>query len=218
MIDHVAVRRPAAPRRRLLSLTQLSLALSCLLLLPACSTMFRGRPMGGADRAKVEGLQTVLAERAERLDDRDRQAIGDVLLNAEREHRLDPLLLVALIEHESRWDADAVSSHSALGLMQVKAPVAMPVAKELGIPWKGAGTLFEPVSNVRIGVAYFAEMMERFGDVSLALTAYNIGPNRTAQILAADGDPPAGFARAVLGRYERIRRDAPAPIVRTAGL
>jgi len=215
---HSATVRPAALRRRGGQLAQLALVACCLLLLPACSTMFRGRPLAGADRAKVDGLQQVLAERAERLDDRDRQGIADVLLQAERQHRLDPLLLVALIEHESRWDADAVSRHSALGLMQVKAPVALPVARQLGIPWNGEATLFEPVSNVRIGVAYFAEMMDRFGDVNLALTAYNIGPNRTAQILAADGDPPAGFARAVLDRYERIRRSAPAPVVRTAGL
>lgn len=192
---------------------------AAIVLASACSTSHLGTPTSGIEHGgRADGLSAVLAQRAERLDLAERKAVAEVLRGAQRQHQLDPFLLVALIEHESRWNAQAVSSHRALGLMQVKAPVAMPIARALEIEFDPATTLFDPASNVRIGVAYFAEMMDRFGNVDLALTAYNIGPNRTARILADGGKPPKRFSQAVLARYERIRASAPQAVVQTAGL
>lgn len=217
-MDTTSLAALSGPHRLRAHLTRLAFAMGLLLLVPACASVHFGTPAGHTEDARVAAMHSVLATRAQRLETRDQHAVAEVLLDAERHHGLDPLLLVALIEHESRWDARAVSSHRALGLMQVKGPVGKPVAEALEIPWSGESTLFDPVSNVRVGIAYFAEMMDRFGVVELALTAYNIGPNRTASIIAVDGDPPQGFARAVLARYERIRAGAPAAVVRTAGL
>jgi soluble lytic murein transglycosylase len=189
-----------------------------VVLASACSTAHLGTPTSGIEHGRADGLSAVLAQRAERLDRAEQKAVAEVLRAAQREHQLDPFLLVALIEHESRWNARAVSSHRALGLMQVKAPVAKPIAHALEIEFDPATTLFDPVANVRIGVAYFAEMMDRFGNVDLALTAYNIGPNRTARILAGGGKPPVRFSQAVQARYQRIRAGAPQTAIQTAGL
>src|SRR5262245_34653434 len=97
---------------------------AALFVASACSTSHLGTPTTGVERGgRADGLSAVLAQRAERLDLAEQKAIAEVLRGAQRQHQLDPFLLVALIEHESRWNAQAVSSHRALGLMQVKAPV-----------------------------------------------------------------------------------------------
>ena len=52
-------------------------------------------------------------------------------------------------------------------------------------------------ANVRVGVSYLAELMERYGDVSLALAAYNWGPTRIAQRLRRGEPVPVLYSRRV---------------------
>lgn len=79
---------------------------------------------------------------------------------------LDPRLLASLVWVESRFDQHAVSPKGAVGLAQV-----MPdTAKMLGIRLK------DPLENLAGGAHYLRVNMERFGNVELALAAYNGGP------------------------------------------
>ena len=83
------------------------------------------------------------------------------------ERRLDPLLVQALMQVESGYNADALSQRGAMGLMQL-----MPgTARDLKVddPW-------DPEQNVRGGTEYLRRMMDRFGTVEGALAAYNAGP------------------------------------------
>lgn len=90
-----------------------------------------------------------------------------LIRNTAREHDVPPALVKAVIAAESRFDVDAVSRKGAQGLMQL-----MPgTAAELGV----ADPLVAD-QNVRGGVRYLREMLDRFGDMSTALAAYNAGP------------------------------------------
>ena len=191
---------------------RLLLVSSMLLGLPACSTLRLGRPIGAEERGRAAQIQTILADRAPAIDPRSRVAIADVLMSAEQTQGLDALLALAVMEQESGFRPDAVSQ-GALGLMQINASVGRSVAEELGIPWKDRRTLFDPVTNTRIGVSYLVEMLGRFGKRELALTAYNMGPNRLDELLASRQKPQYSFARSVLARRARLQRIQADPVV-----
>lgn len=88
-------------------------------------------------------------------------------------HGLDPKLLHALVVTESAYRADARSPAGAGGLTQL-----MPgTAEELGVVNR-----FDPVENLRGGADYLARQIRRFGDLRLALAAYNAGPARVARL------------------------------------
>lgn len=78
-------------------------------------------------------------------------------------------LMSGLIQQESQWNPDAVSSAGAQGLTQL-----MPeTARQLGVT-----DPFDPAQSIEGGSRYLADMLDRFnGSIELALAAYNAGPN-----------------------------------------
>ena len=92
---------------------------------------------------------------------------------------LDAALSFALIRAESAWQSDARSHANAVGLMQLLPSTGESMARQLGIPWRGSGTLLDPALNIRLGSRYLARQVERFdGSPWLAAAAYNAGPGR----------------------------------------
>jgi soluble lytic murein transglycosylase-like protein len=114
-------------------------------------------------------------------------------------------LVLALIQVESSGNNFAVSHVGAMGLMQLMPATAEEVAGRIGLPWEGPDMLFEPVSNVRLGVVYLRQMIDRYGSVSTALAAYNWGPTRIAERLRQGEPVPAVYARRVLSVYEKAK-------------
>ena len=98
--------------------------------------------------------------------------------------RLDPFLMMALIAQESTFQADVRSVANAYGLMQVVPATGRRYAQTLGIRPFRTARLTEPETNVRIGMAYFSDLMRQFGDVAAALAAYNAGEHRVARWVA----------------------------------
>ena len=128
-------------------------------------------------------------------------------MEIEQEHGISVLLLVALIERESRFDPLAKGPRGSLGLMQLRPFVGEDVAGRIGVPWQGAQTLFDPVANVRIGTSYLKELLDRFGSLELALAAYNIGPTRLARRLARGEVRSPAFVSRVLLEYQELQRE-----------
>ena len=62
------------------------------------------------------------------------------------------------------------------------ASTAREVAKDLGLPWGGAGALVQPNLNIRLGLGYLAQLEEKFGDPYVAIAAYNLGPERASRM------------------------------------
>lgn len=90
---------------------------------------------------------------------------------------LDPYLVAAVVNVESGFRPDVVSSAGAVGLMQVKPSTAAAVARAAGIGGRmDTRALSDPDTNLRIGTRYLAELVARYdGDTALALAAYNAG-------------------------------------------
>jgi hypothetical protein len=96
-----------------------------------------------------------------------------------REYKVDPALVRAVIHAESAFNAKAISSKGAQGLMQL-----MPgTASDLGV-----SNAFDARQNIEGGVKYLAQLLAQFdGDTRLATAAYNAGPGAVRKY---DGIPP----------------------------
>jgi soluble lytic murein transglycosylase len=98
--------------------------------------------------------------------------------------KLDPFLMTALIAQESTFQADVRSVANAYGLMQILPSTGRRYAPSLGIRPFRTARLTEAETNVRIGMAYFSDLMRMFGHVAPALAAYNAGEHRVSRWLA----------------------------------
>lgn len=126
------------------------------------------------------------------------RAAIDRLINVNAaESEIDPALIEAIISNESGFDPNATSSAGARGLMQL-----MPqTAASLGVM-----DSYDPAQNVRGGTRYLRSLLDRFGDVELAVAAYNAGP---AAVERYGGVPPyaqtQSYVRNVLARYQELK-------------
>jgi len=99
---------------------------------------------------------------------------------------LDPYFVASLIRQESEFDPAVVSYANAYGLMQLLPSVGKSMAKEEGMTHFETYQLLDPETNLRLGIRYLRERMEKFGGVQeYALAAYNAGDNRVAEWQAA---------------------------------
>lgn len=112
----------------------------------------------------------------------------DGLVPQAQQAGIDPAWAYGILRAESAWMSDAHSGADARGLMQLLPGTAALVAKRNGMPWNGGESLYDPVVNVALGTRYLAQMAARFnGAPWLASAAYNAGPARVDQWLAARG-------------------------------
>jgi len=101
-------------------------------------------------------------------------------------------LVHALVRQESRYDAAAVSSAGARGLMQLMPATANEVAKRAGLSHQTAWLTSRPAHNVDLGTRYLHQLLQKYnGNYALALAAYNAGPSRVDRWIRELGDPRA---------------------------
>jgi hypothetical protein len=125
-------------------------------------------------------------------------AFAPLIDEAARAADLDSALLMAVIDVESGGDPQAVSPKGAAGLMQM-----MP---DTGAQ-HGATNLFDPRQNLAAGARYLRRLIRQFGDLSLALAAYNAGEG-AVQKYGGQIPPYAETMRyvpKVMDRYHRYR-------------
>ncbi|MNE65343.1 lytic murein transglycosylase [compost metagenome] len=112
-----------------------------------------------------------------------------------REKQLDPLLVLAVIAIESRYNPLAESHVGAQGLMQVMTSVHTDKYENFG----GKLAAFDPVTNLRVGVKVLKDAIARAGSVEGGLRHYVGAAN-----LPSDG----GYAAKVLAEHSRLRQAA----------
>ncbi len=102
-----------------------------------------------------------------------------------RQVGLDPFLILAVAREESRFDPQAVSPAGAVGLMQLLPATAREMEPDVGFR-----EILDPETNLHLGSRYLAAQLRWFGDLWLALAAYNAGPGAARRFAARGlGDP-----------------------------
>ena len=102
---------------------------------------------------------------------------SDLVIPEAQARDVDPLLFLAMIRQESRFNPFATSYADARGLTQVIPDTANYIAAKMGSTDVTPSDMYRPMVSVRFGVYYLAEQIRRFdGDIFSALAAYNGGP------------------------------------------
>jgi soluble lytic murein transglycosylase-like protein len=96
-----------------------------------------------------------------------RRLYNPIVKRASEKHRIDQELIHVVIRAESNYDAFAISSDGAMGLMQL-----MPAtARQYGV-----NNVFDPAQNIEGGVRYLKDLVRLYnGQTRLVLAAYNAG-------------------------------------------
>jgi soluble lytic murein transglycosylase-like protein len=134
------------------------------------------------------------------------KSIDEIIAEIAKEFTIDANLVKAIITAESNCNPLAKSPKGAQGLMQLMPATAkgLKVAKP-----------FDPRENIIGGVKYIKGLMASYGDLRLALAAYNAGPGAVEKYA---GIPPyretINYVEKVIGYYNKFKRD---PTLRVAG-
>ncbi|MGR3723288.1 lytic transglycosylase domain-containing protein [Abyssibius alkaniclasticus] len=116
---------------------------------------------------KARQLAFAAAQAANPVRPRSNSAnLQDYALAVAQDNGIPGAMFLRLINQESRWQLDALSTAGAMGLTQL-----MPSTAE----WLGVDPA-DPVQNIEGGARYLAMQYARFGTWELALAAYNAGP------------------------------------------
>ena len=149
-------------------------------------------------------IEEVISGHYTGLDEKSAVRIPELILEESKKYGYDPLFLTALIITESSFYNWAKSNRGARGLMQLRPATAIALASETHLKWRGIRTLFDPEKNIALGAYYLNKLVSRFGNLTLALEAYNHGPSRLSKYLRK-GYQPKRYSKKVLKNYKKIR-------------
>lgn len=102
----------------------------------------------------------------------DKTPFEKIIRSAAKRYDLDADLIHCVVAVESNFDPKAVSPKKASGLMQLMPQTAARY---------GVKNIFDPEENINAGTRYLKELLAKYHDLTLALAAYNAGPERVDQ-------------------------------------
>jgi soluble lytic murein transglycosylase-like protein len=131
--------------------------------------------VAGEMQASAERVKEKVAEQFYRTE----IPFGSLIYQEAKRNNLDPQLVAAVVETESRFKPTARSHAGAQGLMQLVPRTGR---------WMGARNLMNPSENVKAGTKYLSYLTERFnGDETKIIAAYNAGEGNVRRF---GGVPP----------------------------
>lgn len=140
---------------------------------------------------------------------------GDILNKYAGVYKIDPLLVAAIINVESKFWTHAKSPVGAIGLMQIMPETGREVAGKLKIYNFHDHDLYVPEINIEIGCYYLDEIRKECGNDQIALLAsYNAGKNvvknwkaagQKLEIAQIPYKETRNFVKQVLHTYKRLK-------------
>jgi len=133
--------------------------------------------------------------------------LASLINNESIKYDIDPYLILSVIQVESRFSPTAVSHKGARGLMQLMPTTGRYVANKYDLPLKNTRSLFDPVTNIRLGVAYLSYLENMYGNMDYALFAYNHGPKKSKQIKKTFSKSKPYYVKAVMNFKEFLETE-----------
>jgi soluble lytic murein transglycosylase len=125
------------------------------------------------------------------------QQYDSVITSVAAEHRLDPMLVKAVVWRESRFDRDKYGSAGERGLMQVSGKAANEWARENRVENFRPDDLFDAKTNLEAGTWYLRRALDHWQTESdplpFALAEYNAGASRAQRWVGAGGISASEF-------------------------
>lgn len=117
--------------------------------------------------------------------------VQDVIFAECEKYNIPPSIVIAMIERESQFIPNVVGDNgNSFGLMQIQ-----PYWHSQRMAKLGCTDLLDPIQNVTVGIDFLGELYTRYGDIGLALTAYNSGSANNGY---------SGYAIAVMARANEV--------------
>jgi soluble lytic murein transglycosylase-like protein len=137
--------------------------------------------------------------------------ISEAIQKESSRYNLDPILVLAVIDIESKFQYGAISPAGARGIMQIMPDVGKALVREvqlerdLSIAAFTPEHLDNPILNIKIGTYYLHDLKKSFRNLTATLIAYNLGPTELRNRMDNDVDYPDEFASAVLAIYQKFK-------------
>ncbi len=168
-----------------------------LLLLVLSHAPARGLP-------RDERLSLALGVVRPQLSAASRAALASAFVREGLRHGLDPLLLAAIAQVESRFDAAARGPDGSLGLMQLQPATA----RALGLRGDAPEEVMSIDRNVALAATHLARLRRSFPETEELLIAYNRGEAGARKVLQGPlaEQVRRGYPRQVQNALERLGR------------
>lgn len=153
---------------------------------------------------KLSSIREVLEVHLPTAKLEEKRQIAEAILDASELYDVDVALLLAVIKVESSFNYKAVSRVGARGLMQVMPNTGWAMSKEISLKDFDDSQLFDKRKNILLGTYYLKKMLNRYGDLDLALIAYNIGPSWLDNAIKNQIDYPTRYANKVKNNLDQI--------------
>jgi len=112
-----------------------------------------------------------------------------------------PKIILGVICVESSYNADSIGDDGhSFGLMQVQRRWHEERIARLNVM-----DLLNPYDNVRVGINYLSELYEKYGDIEMALVAYNAGPTGAWEHWFSKGLYTSEYSRKVMEASKNIK-------------
>jgi soluble lytic murein transglycosylase len=154
----------------------------------------------------VERIVQHLSERHTGLSRREIRSVARTIVEECESHGVDLHIVLGVIHVESAGYHRAVSPVGAIGLMQIMPATGEQLAREHGVEWYGPATLFDPIVNVRLGIAYLHELSDRYDHMPTALAAYNWGPGSIDRRIRRGARMPKIYVEQVRRAVDKVEQ------------
>jgi len=169
-------------------------------------------PAAAKPRLKgVAKIYSILKSNRPDMEESEAWKISSTILKESSRYSFDPILILAVIDVESKFQHAAVSPAGARGLMQIMPSTGKALVREIGLASASLSRGFrvelldDPLLNIKLGIHYLHALKTYFQNLTVALIAYNLGPTELQNRLDNEIGYSEDYAIGVLRTYHKYK-------------